>query len=61
MYGGRRTPQLRISCEFLQHLYLPIIIFGFKFVIVMGGVVKVDIYEVYTKIELYVDTFLLGL
>ncbi len=27
----------------------------------MGGVVKVDIYEVDTKIELYVDTFLLGL
>ena len=26
-----------------------------------GGVVKVDIYEVNTKIELYVDTFLLGL
>jgi len=27
----------------------------------MGGVVKVDIYEVDSKIELYVDTFLLGL
>ncbi len=27
----------------------------------LGGVVKVDIYEVDTKIELYVDTFLLGL
>ncbi len=27
----------------------------------MGGVVKVDIYELDTKIELYVDTFLLGL
>jgi hypothetical protein len=26
-----------------------------------GGVVKVDIYEVDTKIELYVDMFLLGL
>jgi len=27
----------------------------------MGGVVKVDIYEVDTKIELKVNTFLLGL
>ncbi len=26
-----------------------------------GGVVKVDIYEVDTKIELYVDTFWVGL
>ena len=26
-----------------------------------GGVVKVNIYEVDTKIELYVDTFLQGL
>jgi len=27
----------------------------------VGGVVKVEIYEVDTKIELYVDTFWLGL
>ncbi len=30
-------------------------------VIKKGGVVKVDIYEVDTKIELYVDTFWVGL
>ncbi len=29
--------------------------------IITGGVVKVDIYEVDTKIALYVDTFWLGL
>ncbi len=34
--------------------------FGFGYAD-MGGVVKVDIYEVDTKIALYVDTFWLGL
>ncbi len=31
--------------------------FFFSLYFLMGGVVKVDIYEVDTKIELYVDTF----
>jgi len=32
-----------------------------NFVVILGGVVKVEIYEVDTKIALNVDTFWLGL
>jgi len=38
-----------------------LLLWQFTYVEKTGGVVKVDIYEVDTKIELYVDTFLLGL